>query len=94
VRIDFFSCGLFFRFPNSIQYVKKKKVKIQDIIDFVTAADSELSDLSEDEDYDEIVSNSEPNQISDNDSSEDEEDDVSLINLANKTRHSQSSIKC
>jgi len=48
----------------------------------LNGTDSELSDSSEDEDNDETT-NFEPNQISDNDSSEDEEDDVSLINLAN-----------
>ena len=68
--------------------MSKRKVEISDIMDFVTASDSELSKLSEDDNNNEIkvpqnvlVSTVE---VSSDEENEDE-DDVLLANLANSS---------
>ena len=74
--------------------MSNSKEKISDIIDFVTASDSELSELSDDDNDNEIdvpqnvlVSTAEVSSDEEND----DEDDVPLVNLANTS--SDSNIK-
>ena len=68
--------------------MRNKNIKIQDMIDFVTGSDSELYELSRDEEeieddgYEEF--NACINEASLVDSSD--EDDISLINLVNKDK--------
>ena len=74
--------------------MSNRKVEISDIMDFVTASDSELSKLSEDDNNNEIkvpqnvlVSTVEVS------SDEENEDDVLLANLANSSSSGSSNIK-
>ena len=66
--------------------MSNRKVKISDIIDFVTASDFELSELLDDDDDNEIeVPQNVLVSTAEVDEENEDEDDVPLANLANSS---------
>ena len=70
--------------------MSRKKINLEDAFDFMTGGDlSDLSDLSEEYDFEELPSNYFTDDEDDSHDLEDEEDDVTISSIQNKKQRNE-----